>query len=192
MIRRTVGVAALMMLAFAGPASAADSTVIANDNFFSPSTKSVSMGDRVRWSNPTTGSNAHTSTANLFNLWNKNLPDGSAASDYVTFRRAGGFAYHCQLHGSMTGTVNVKLKATRLDSNSWTIRMGTTNAPAGFVHEVQRRKQGTTTWFTLATTTNATARFDAPSAGTWQLRGRYKQTGGSATGYSPILTLTTS
>ena|SRR5215217_4246981 len=195
MIRRAVGVAALMMLTFAGPVSAAQSTVVADDNFFNPSSKTVNQGDKVNWLNSTTPSddNDHTSTANLFNLWNKNLPNGSAASTYFTFGRAGAFAYHCEVHPTtMKATVKVKLKATRLDSNSWTIRMATTNAPTGFVHEVQRRKQGTTTWFTLATTTNATARFDAPSAGTWQLRGRYKQTGGSATGYSPVLTLTTS
>jgi plastocyanin len=197
MFRRAVGVAALMMLTLAGPASAADSTVTTNDNFFTPTMKSVSVGDRVRWSNPTTGSNDHTSTANSGSLvtWNFTLNEGTTAvtSQYKLFVRVGSYGYHCAVHpSSMKGTVLVRLKSTRIDANSWTIRMATTNAPTGFVHEVQRRKKGTTTWFTLATTTNATARFDAPSAGTWQLRGRYKQTGGSASGYSPLLTLTTS
>jgi plastocyanin len=194
MIRRALLGAALSTIVIVGPVSAAQSTVIADDNFFSPSIKTVSQGDKVNWLNSTTPSddNDHTSTANLFNMWNKNLPNGSAASTYFTFGRAGSFAYHCEVHPStMKGSVSVKLKATRIDSNSWTIRMATTNAPAGFVHEVQRRKKGTNTWFTLATTANATARFDAPSAGTWQLRGRFKQTGGSATGYSPTLEVAT-
>jgi plastocyanin len=194
MIRRAIPAVALLTLVVAGPTLAASSTVIADDNFFSPSTKTVSQGDKVNWLNSTAASddNDHTSTANLFNLWNKNLPNGSAASTYVTFGRAGAFAYHCEVHPStMKGTVNVRLKAARLDANSWTIRMASSNAPTGFVHEVQRRKKGTTTWFTLATTANATARFDAPSAGTWQLRGRYKKTGSSATGYSPTLEVAT-
>ena len=190
--RRALVGAALFSLVLAGPASAADSTVTTNDNSFSPSSKSVSVGDRVRWSNPTTGSNNHTSTANSGSLvtWNFTLNEGATTvtSPYKLFARVGSYGYHCAVHPTtMKGTVQVRLKSTRIDANSWTIRMGTTNAPAGFVHELQRRLKGTSAWFTVATTANATARFDAPSAGTWQLRGRYKKTSGATSGFSPTL-----
>ena len=53
-VRRALIGASLFCLLLAGPASAANSTVLTVDpgNNFSPSTKTVSQGDRVRWSNP--------------------------------------------------------------------------------------------------------------------------------------------
>jgi plastocyanin len=200
LIRRALVGAALFSLVFAGPASAADSTVVADDNFFAPSSKTINQGDRVRWLNSTNAAddNDHTSTSNMqmagFPAWNFNLPNNSAASNYVPFARAGAYAYHCEVHPrTMKASVKVRLKATKLDSNSWTVRMASTNAPSGYVHELQRRKQGTSTWFNVpgSPTANATVRFDAASAGTWQLRARFKKTGGAATGYSPTLNVTT-
>jgi plastocyanin len=200
MIRRAFVGALLSTIVLATPAMAADSTVIADDNFFAPSSKTINQGDRVRWLNSTNAAddNDHTATSNIhtagFPAWDFNLPNSSAASNYVPFARAGAYAYHCAVHPStMKGTVKVRLKATRIDSNSWTIRMASTNAPSGYVHELQRRKQGTTTWFNVpgSPSANATIRFDAASAGTWQLRARYKRTGGAATGYSPTMNVST-
>ena len=91
----------------------------------------------------------------------------------------------------MKGTVLVRMSAARIDSNSWTVRLGSSNAPAGFVHQLQFRKQGMSAWQTAPNTANATRRFDAQSSGTWQLRGRYMKTAGATSGFSPILTLTT-
>ncbi len=194
--RRAVLAAALFSLVLAGPASAATSTVSALDPAsFSPSSKSINLGDRINWTNPSAGTRDHTSTANSTNpmAWNFNLDENDASPPTfgVNFTHAGAFGYHCNIHSTMNGSVLVKLKSTRIDSNSWTVRMANATAPAGFTHELQRRKKGTSTWFTVTTTANATARFDAPSAGTWQLRGRYKKTGGAISGFSPTLEVVT-
>jgi len=194
MFRRALIGAALFSLVLAGPAMAATSTVTASDDFFSPSSKSVPLGDRVNWTNPAAGSHRHTSTANVSNpvKWNFNMPDGSGVSPTVTFGHVGSFAYHCDVHASMKGSVSVRMSATRIDANSWTVRAGSSSAPAGFAHRLQFRKKGTTAWTTLGggTFTAATRRFDAPSAGTWQLHGRYEK-GGTVSGYSPSLEVVT-
>jgi plastocyanin len=193
-VRRALAGAALFSLVVSGPAMAATSTVAANDDFFSPSAKLIPLGDKVNWNNPATGSHRHTSTSNTTNpmSWNFNMTDGSGLSPAVTFAHVGSFPYHCDVHASMKGSVSVRMSAARIDSNSWTLRAGSANAPTGFAHRVQYRKMGTTAWTTLGggTFTGRTRRFDAPSAGTWQLRGRYEK-GATVSGYSPTLTLTT-
>ena len=194
MIRHVAAGAALLSLLLAGPVSAATQTVTANDDNFSPSSRSVPLGDKVHWDNPSAGSHRHTSTSNSTNpiSWNFNMPDGTGLSPTVTFGHSGSFAYHCDVHSSMKGSVSVRMSSTRIDPNSWTVRSASASAPAGFTHAIQYRKKGTTAWINLGSVgTSATRRFDAPSAGIWQLRGRYNKTGGPSSGFSPILTLTT-
>jgi len=198
MIRRALGAAALLTIVLTGPAMAVTATVTAADPAsFSPSSKTINQGDRINWTNPAVGTRDHTSSSNSTNpmSWNFTLNENDAAPPTagVTFTHAGQFGYHCNIHATMKGSVLVKLKQTRIDSNSWTIRSASATAPTGFTHAVQFRKQGTTTWINLGSpSTSATRRFDAPSAGTWQLRGQYKKTGGASSGCSPTLTLTTS
>ncbi len=70
---------------------------------FNPASLSVRLGTRVTFTNqdPVT----HTVTANggLFN--SGNVPSGQSFS--FTFTGRGSFPYHCQIHPSMTGTINV-------------------------------------------------------------------------------------
>ena len=196
MLRRALLGAAVVSLALAGPASAANSQVETRDDFFNPSTKTVNISDRVRWTNAASvpGNHDHTSTANS-NMplsWNRNLDQG-LISDYVTFPRSGSYAYHCNIHpSSMKGTVLVRMKNTRIDSNSFTIRVAATNAPPGFTHHVQFRKSPSTTWNTWATFPSSTRRFDAPSAGTWQFHARLIKTSTNpdkVSGFSPIMSV---
>ena len=81
-----------------------------------------------------------TANSSMPTTWNLNLPNGSAASSFVTFNRAGAWSYHCNIHDSMKGTIRVTLKNTRIDSNSWTVQMGTGAAPTGFVHQLKFKK----------------------------------------------------
>jgi plastocyanin len=73
------------------------------DFAFSPSSLSVRIGQRVTWTNR--GMATHTVTANggLFN--SGSLPPSHTFS--FTFMSRGTFAYHCQIHPSMTGTISV-------------------------------------------------------------------------------------
>ena len=129
--------------------------------------------------------------------WNYNLDEpstGSATSPYVTFARAGTFRYHCEVHPStMKGSIVVRMKSTKIDSNSFTIRVASTNAPAGFTHSVQYRKSPSSTWLAWQTFSSSTMRFDAPSAGTWQFHARLVKTSTTPdkfSDYSPTLSVT--
>jgi len=77
--------------------------VSAVDFAFSPMTLTIRAGTRVTFTNR--GGATHTFTANggLFNSG-----DVASGQSYVfTFMGRGSFAYHCQIHATMTGTVTV-------------------------------------------------------------------------------------
>ena len=69
---------------------------------FDPSTLSITIGDVVRWTN--NGSN-HTVTGDD-DLWGSETLSNGDTFEH-TFNSAGNFSYHCNFHGSMTGTVTV-------------------------------------------------------------------------------------
>jgi plastocyanin len=84
----------------------AQTTHIVNvmDNFFSPASLTIQVGDTVEWRNAA-GGNSHNVTAN----------DGSFASTTassftfsVTFNSAGSNPYRCTVHAGMTGTITVE------------------------------------------------------------------------------------
>ncbi len=73
------------------------------DNTFNPQSATVAVGGSVTWTNADVAT--HTVTFN-------DGPDcgrlGNGASVSRTFDAAGTFAYHCEIHGSMRGTVVVQ------------------------------------------------------------------------------------
>ena len=73
------------------------------DFAFAPDSSSVKVGDSVKWTNQ--GSATHTVTADDGAFDSGNLAGGKAFS--FTFDQAGTYAYHCNIHQSMTGTVTV-------------------------------------------------------------------------------------
>ncbi len=73
------------------------------DFAFAPDSSSVKVGDSVKWTNQ--GSATHTVTADDGAFDSGNLAGGKAFS--FTFDQAGTYAYHCNIHRSMTGTVTV-------------------------------------------------------------------------------------
>ena len=84
----------------AAPASVAASIV----NFaFQPADLSVKVGDTVVWTN--TGGAPHTSSSDTGAWDTGTLSPGGTGS--FTFTTAGTFAYHCNIHTSMHGTVTV-------------------------------------------------------------------------------------
>jgi plastocyanin len=97
-----------MATASAAPVGATGSVTIMNFAF-TPQTITVNAGDSVRWTNMD-GGVAHTSTANG-GAWNSGTIVQSASFTF-TFNTAGTFAYHCEIHPSMTGTVVVQGAAT--------------------------------------------------------------------------------
>ncbi len=70
---------------------------------FNPQSITVNVGTTVRWTN--TGGATHTSTSDTA-VWDSgNLGTGQQFS--FTFNSVGSFPYHCNIHPSMTGTINV-------------------------------------------------------------------------------------
>ena len=95
-----------MTTASAAPQIASGSVTIVN-SAFTPQTVMINSGDSVRWTNM--DSLTHTTTSNT-GVWTQTLVQN--ASFTFTFNTAGTFAYHCEFHPSMTGTVVVQSVAT--------------------------------------------------------------------------------
>jgi plastocyanin len=70
---------------------------------FAPDASDVKVGDSVKWTNQDGAT--HTVTADDGAFDSGNLAGGKSFS--FTFEEAGTFAYHCNIHQSMTGTVVV-------------------------------------------------------------------------------------
>jgi len=67
---------------------------------FHPASVTVAKGTTVKWRN--NDAVAHTTTGSG---WNGNLASGASFS--LTFSTPGTYAYHCNIHPSMTGTITV-------------------------------------------------------------------------------------
>jgi plastocyanin len=90
------------------PASAAITDAAIANFAFSPNPVNVQVGDSVTWTNGDGA--AHTVTAENDSFGSDNLSDGETFSH--TFGQAGTFAYHCDIHPSMKGTVQVGAQST--------------------------------------------------------------------------------
>jgi plastocyanin len=73
------------------------------DFAFAPESRSVKVGDSVKWTNQDGAT--HTVTADDGAFDSGNLANGKSFT--FTFDEAGTFAYHCNIHQSMTGKVTV-------------------------------------------------------------------------------------
>lgn len=95
---------AVVLLAFAAPASAASTTVSMVENAFKPATTSVSVGDTVTWKND--GQSAHEVSSSAFS--SGNIDSGKSWSWTAT--KAGTFSYVCRYHEAqgMKGTLVVR------------------------------------------------------------------------------------
>lgn len=82
-------------------AHGANAAVSIVDYNFQPGSVTVNVGESVTWTHK--GTATHTVSGNGFD--SGNLTTGQMYT--YTFSQAGSFAYHCNIHPSMTGTVNV-------------------------------------------------------------------------------------
>jgi plastocyanin len=84
--------------------SSASATVSIGDNFYSPASVSVAVGDTVTWAN--NGQAQHSATANDGSFDTGVFGPGGTRSH--TFNQAGTFSYFCTVHGqAQSGTVRV-------------------------------------------------------------------------------------
>lgn len=84
---------------------AASKTVSVGDNFFTPQTVTINVGDTVTWKN--NGLAEHNATADDNSFATGNFKPGQSRSE--TFTQAGDVPYYCTLHGQsvQNGTVKV-------------------------------------------------------------------------------------
>jgi plastocyanin len=103
---------ALWLMGMATTASAAPSaatSAVAIQGFaFVPASLTVNVGDTVRWTNTDPATHTVTSNTSVFN----STVAANGGTFAFQFGSAGTFAYHCDLHPSMTGTVVVRAAAT--------------------------------------------------------------------------------
>jgi plastocyanin len=99
--------AALAVLGGPPVARAADHAVLIQDLAFGPATMTVAVGDTVTWTNA--DSAPHTVSAENGAFDSGNLDEGQAFS--FTFTAPGTYAYRCDYHSEMTGTIVVEQSA---------------------------------------------------------------------------------
>lgn len=100
-----VALAAALLLG-TGSVRAAVHTVAISNFAFAPPTIIVNVGDSVTWTNADT--EQHTVTPDKAGAFKGSALIGTGNSYTVTFSTAGTFAYHCEVHPFMTGTVVVR------------------------------------------------------------------------------------
>lgn len=112
--RGILAIAGTVMLVAANGAAAiaADQTVSAKEveeeYLFAPANVTVSMGDTVTWTNDSDA--PHTVTSDGSGPLDSDVFE-EGRSFRFTFDQAGDFAYHCEIHPDMTGTVTVEAAA---------------------------------------------------------------------------------
>src|SRR6266568_3565116 len=74
------------------------------DNFFNPSSVTISVNDIVKWT--WNGANSHSSTSDT-GIWNSGI-GGNGMTFSRTFASAGSFPYHCNVHSGQLGSVTVQ------------------------------------------------------------------------------------
>ena len=112
------------------PAGAAEQTVTARDNVFDPATKTVNVGDTIKWTN--SGSTTHNVSFDppLGPVSVGDMTPGSSVTS-PAFPTAGTFTYFCKFHASqgMRGTIVVG--GGGATSGTPAITANATSIPAG-------------------------------------------------------------
>jgi hypothetical protein len=154
------------------------------DFAFTPAAVTVGMGSTVTW----VFHSEHTTTSDQ-GFWDSG--HRSAGRFVVTFRDAGGFGYHCEMHPSMTGRVRVPLTASGSAARGWSLRWSTrTSTPSNVRFDVRFKRVGTTTWrsFRRASAKRA-GLFHPARSGRYVVKARTRNVGVGASGWSPRLRL---
>jgi plastocyanin len=160
---------------------------------YSPATASLQVGDTARWTN--NSNNIHSATGDgPLNFWDTGTFTNGQSRTKV-FSSAGAFPYHCSVHASMHGTVNVKMTvspASGTTSTTFTISWASGSIPTGYNVDLQYRRNGGA-WTGIlpnrtGTQVSVSGMIGAP--GTYDLRARTQNTNsGAASAYSAPVTL---
>jgi plastocyanin len=208
--RRTwvLGAALALALVVATGAAASPSATsnVSIVNFaFNPATVKIRLGDSVKWTN-TAALTTHTSTSDGTDvccpkgpsLWASGniAPNGTFTATFVV---AGKYPYHCSIHTTMKGIIQVGMKVSPTTGHlntTFTITWGVGSIPNGFNADIQISRPGGSfvNWMTNQTGTHVKAPFMADAGtGTYKFRARLQNSssgGASAFSASKSITVT--
>ena len=193
MRRVSFAVVAISFIALIGlPASAATSISIVDFRFATP-LRTVSQGGTVTWHNASTGGFQHTATQNRpLGLWNTGILNPGQTSSIVRLLAAGSYPYHCNVHPSMHGIVQVPILVSPrhgMRMTNFTIRLASATR-SGFTFDVQR-KIGSGAWKTWKTAVRSRIVTFRHGPGTYRFRSRlHKLANGATSGWSPPARIT--
>jgi plastocyanin len=197
--RKAIPLGLLLVVFAQGTAFAAtvDISIISTPSpgSFSPATAALVIGDTARWTN--NSNNIHSATGDSpLSFWDTGtFTNGQVRTK--AFAVAGSYAYHCSVHSSMHGTVNVKMTVSPTSgttSTVFTIAWAAGSIPTGYNADIQYRRHPNTAWTTILTNRTGSqisisGNIGAP--GIYDLRARIQNTAsGAASAYSPLVTLT--
>lgn len=176
-VRRVVLASVVAVVVGATAALAATKSVSIVDFAFSPKATAAAQGDTVKWAN--SGVQAHTVTSDT-GVFNSSGTLGHGATFSVAFPGAGRWTYHCSIHLSMTGEVDIKpvAPATATKGSKVTIRLAST-AVKGLTYTAKIKSISTGKTMTLKAATGSTSVQWTPTA-----TGKYSVTGITAKGTS--------
>jgi plastocyanin len=191
--RKVLPLGLLLVLFTQGTAHAANVSI--RDNFFSPATSNITLGESVTWTND--GFNPHTSTGDGDGhytgpaLWDSPTLPRNGTYQRV-FNMAAAYGYHCDVHTNMRATINVPMTVQPTSGTAnetvFTLTWATGSIPNGFNVDIQyRRNNGAWTNLLLNQTGNQTSISRmAPAPGNYDLRARVQNSNtNGATAYSP-------
>jgi len=167
-------------------AQAASHQVTIQDTAFTPATMTIGLGDTVTWTN--LQNLTHTVTSNQGFWPEPHLVLNDTFTPAGAFKNAGGYAYHCSIHQSMTGIVRVGLRTTGSPSTGWEVRWSSlAHRPTNRNFDVQIKRPGSTSWAAFRSgVTTLLATFNPATAGTYQFRARTRiVSNGLKTAWSP-------
>jgi plastocyanin len=170
------------------------------DNAYAvPSLRVIKRGDSVSWAFQ--GAHVHSVTERSgMHYFDSGFQPANRIEYTSVFPAAGTFLYHCKdpAHaGSMTGTVKVPVgrkPVSGTPGTQFTIFWGQKGktAPPGYVHDVQIKRPGESSFHAFRTGVTAPSTHIAPTAtGVYQFRARLRnKANGKTSGWSPIAKIT--
>jgi plastocyanin len=175
-------------------AGAAPHQVTIANTAFTPSTMTVGLGDTVTWTDLQQDV-THTVTSNQGFWPEATLHLNDTFSPPGAFKNAGGYAYHCSIHQSMTGLIRVGLAATGSPSSGWEVRWSSlAHRPTNRSFDVQIKRPGSNSFTSFRSgVSKLSATFDPAQSGSYQFRARTRiVSSGAVTAWSPVRTLSIS
>jgi plastocyanin len=172
---------------------------------FAPATIPAKLGDSITWSNDDVTS--HTSSSDGYNdgqgtngvdLWHSwNIASHSTFT--FLFAVAGSFPYHCSIHASMHGTVQVTMKAkptTGVVGDTFTVSWALADPGTDFKYNVQITHPDGTNFHTFKSGVPHdvfSGKFKPTQPGTYKFKSQLVRVStGQASGFSPPVTITVS